>query len=159
MTGMKRQVARVTMAFLLVVTTTIAVAMWSRRYDGNPDPKALFEVESAKVSTDRSEYGVELHLKKKPGEEHDLSKPAELITTEGSAIGMADTTLSGNPEEGFTEVWLNYRLEPRQMEGRLALRINGGELVVKSSAGMPVLREGEPSVFRSPDWNRSWPGF
>lgn len=156
---MKRQIIRLGLAFLIVVATAAAALLWARDYESDPDPTARFVIEAARVEEDHSRYWLELHLKKKGSEEHDLRKPVRLLTADGEIHEPADTTFAGSPELGFTDIWFKFWLEKKDMEKNIGLKINGGTLKVKTGGKAPSLSKGEDIVFNSSEWGKSWLGF
>lgn len=156
---MRRQIFRVLIALMLVVLTIVAAMLWSSEYASNPDPKARFEMEAAKLTRDHDDVWLELHLKKSGEEEHDLMKQVRLLTADGVKHDAADTTFAGTAEEGFTDIWLKFWLPYSQLVGELSLEINEGVLEVKASESVPSLENGEERVLRSADWEKSWLGF
>jgi hypothetical protein len=160
MAAMKRPMIRLSLALLLVALTSLAAMVWTRKYDGAPDPKARFEIEAAKLRKDHSFHWLELHLRKNSEEGHDLRKPVRLVTADGKGHEPADTTFAGSPEEGFTEIWFKFWLSEDALDGPVNLRINDGKLRVKTNSGLPATfgSDGE-AVFKTADWEKSWPGF
>jgi|AntRauTorckE6833_2_1112554.scaffolds.fasta_scaffold18575_2 hypothetical protein len=156
---MNRQVFRFAGAFVLVVLTVVATMFWSSEYDSNPDPKARFEIQSARLTPDHDYAWLEIHLKKSGEKDHDLEQKVRLVTDDGAKHDPADTTFAGTPEEGFTDIWFKFWLEQGQLEGNLALEINEGVLKVKNSQPVPTLEKGGERVFKSVDWKKSWLGF
>ena len=159
MAAMKRQMIRLSLAVLVVALTALAAKVWTAKYDSDPDPKARFVVTEALVRKDKSYRWVELHLKKSGGSEHDLRKPVRLVTADGTGHEPADTTFAGSPETGFTDIWFKFWLTESDLEGLLTLRINEGELRVKTSGGAPTFGSDGETVFKSADWGKSWLGF
>ena len=159
MAVMKRQMIRLLLAVLVVALTAVAAKVWTVKYDRDPDPKARFVIEAAQVSRDRSYRWVELHLRKSGEADHDLFKPVRLLTTDGTEHEPADTTFSGSPEKGFTDIWLKFWLVEADLKGQLSLLINDGKLQVKTSEGLPSTDDDGKAVFKSADWGKSWLGF
>lgn len=147
------------MAMLIVATTAIAAWLWTLNYERDADPAARFSIHAAKVEEDHSRYWLELHLKQNGTEEHDLLKPVRLLTADGKLHEPADTIFAGTPEQGFTDIWLKFWLEKRDMEKNISLKINDGTLKVKTGGNAPSLPDGEEVVFKSSDWGKSWLGF
>ena len=156
---MKRQLIRFSLALLLVLLTALAAWMWSMEYDGKPDPKSRFEIEAVQVKRDRGYYWLEAHLKRSGAKDHDMLQPVRLVLADGRELEPADTTFAGSPEKGSTEIWFNFWLEGKDLEGPLKLLLNGGSLRVKTNPEAPGMdRKGE-AVFKSADWRKSWLGF
>lgn len=147
------------MAMLIVATTALAAWLWTRSYESDADPAARFSIHAAKVEEDHSRYWLELHLKQNGAEEHDLLKPVRLLTADGETHEPADTIFAGNPQQGFTDIWLKFWLEKKDMENNINLEINDGTLRVKTSGEVPILGNGEDVVFKSSDWGKTWLGF
>lgn len=156
---MKRQMFRILLALLLVVFTFFAAMFWAADYSRNPDPRARFEIVATKVERDASFRWLEVHLKKAGDEAHDLRLPVRLLTSDGKVHQPADTTFAGNPEAGFTEIWLKFWLEPSDLDGEISLKINEGSLSVKSNKEEPEMGAKGEVVFKSEDWTKSWLGF
>ena len=159
MAVMKRQMIRLLLAALVVALTAVAAKVWTGKYDRDPDPKARFVIEGAQVSRDRSFRWVELHLRKSGEADHDLFKPVRLLTMDGTEHEPADTTFSGSPEKGFTEIWFKFWLVEADLKGQLSLLINDGKLRVKTNEGLPSTDDDGKAVFKSADWGKSWLGF
>ena len=159
MAAMKRQMIRGLLAVLVVAVTFLAAKVWSSGYEKDPDPKARFVITGAQVSGDRSYRWLEIHLRKSGDEDHDLRKPVRLVTADGTAHEPADTTFAGSSEDGFTEIWFKFWLGQADLEDPIKLRINDGELRVKTNRGVPDLGPDGKAVFKSADWGKSWLGF
>lgn len=156
---MKRQMIRLALALVLVLLTALAARLWTMSYDGSPDPQARFEIEGTHLKRDRSNFWLEVHLKKSGSKDHDLRQPVRLITADGIKHEPADTVFAGSQEKGFTEIWFKFWLEDRQVEGPISLQLNGGELRIKINQGMPKLDKKGEAVIKSADWRKSWLGF
>ena len=156
---MKRQMLRLSLALLLVLTTALAAWVWSADYDTGPDPEARFKIEGVQVTRDRSNAWLEIHLKKNGKGDHDFRKPVRLVTSDGVEHEPADNTFAGSPEAGFTDIWFKFWLEEKVLEGPVYLSINGGKLRVKTNQGSPELDSEGEAVFKSSDWRKSWLGF
>lgn len=159
MAVMKRQMIRLTLAVLVVALTALAAKVWTVKYDGDPDPGARFVIEGVQLRSDHSYRWVELHLRKSGEADHDLRKPVRLLTADGTEHEAADTTFAGNPEKGFTDIWLKFWLADADLKGPLSLRINDGTLRVKTNSGAPSAGDGGEVVFKHADWEKSWLGF
>jgi hypothetical protein len=159
MAAMKRQMIRGLLAALVVAVTFLAAKVWSVKYDKDPDPRARFVVVEALLRSDHAYRWVELHLRKSGDAHHDLRKPVRLVTADGKEHEPADTTFAGSPEKGFTDIWFKFWLGEADLEGPLNLRINDGNLRVKTNSGLPSLGSDGESVIKSSDWGESWLGF
>ncbi len=156
---MKRQMIRLSLAVLVVLTTVLAAWVWSSEFDSDPDPKARFEIEGVQLTRDRSEAWLEIHLKKNGDEDHDFRKQVGLVTADGKEHEPAQTTFAGSPEAGFTEIWFKFWLTENELEGGMNLLINGGKLRVKTNSSAPEWDSDGKLVFKSVDWEKSWLGF
>ncbi len=156
---MRRQMLRLTLALLVVITTAFAAWLWSAEYDRNPDPEALFKIEAVQLTKDRSNAWLEIHLKGNGKGEHDFRKKVRLLTSDGVEHEPADNTFSGNAESGFTDIWFKFWLEDKDLERTMDLLINGAKLRVKTNRGAPKWDSDGDNVFKSSDWGRAWPGF
>lgn len=156
---MKRQMLRLSLALLVVLTTALAAWVWSAEYDKDPDPKALFEIDAVQVTRDRSNAWLEIHLKKADEANHDFRKRVRLVTADGEEHEPADNTFSGSPETGFTDIWFKFWLDGADLEGKMNLLINDGKLCVKTNGDSPKLDSNGTAVFKSSDWKKSWLGF
>lgn len=137
---------------LLGITTSFAAWSWLRPYAWQVDPEARCKVAGAQVRKDQSFFWLDVHLKLRPGESHDLMKPVRLITSHGRELEPADTTLGGTAGQGTTELWFKFWLESADLEGPLKLRINNGTLVIKSNSGMPALGVSDAEYFTTHRW-------
>ena len=156
---MKRQMIRLSLAVLVVLTTALAAWVWSAEYDANPDEKARFRIEGAQLTKDRSNAWLEIHLKKSGDAEHDLRKKVRLVTADGTEHEPAKNTFAGSPEKGFTDIWFKFWLEEKDLEGQMNLLINDGKLRVKTSQAAPEWNSDAAIVLKSADWGKSWLGF
>jgi hypothetical protein len=159
MAGMKRQLIRLSLAVLVVATTALAAMIWSSKYDSDPDPKARFFIEAARLERDRSFHWLEIHLRKSGEENHDMRQPVRLVTADGTRHQPADTKFAGSPETGFTDIWFKFWLEEKDLEGNIDLQLNGGKLRVKTNQGLPQTDKNGETVLKSADWSKSWLGF
>lgn len=159
MGGMKRQMLRLSLAVLVVATTALAAMVWSAKFDGDPDPKARFFIEGVRMERDRSFHWLEIHLKRSGDKAHDMRQPVRLVTADGTEHEPADTTFAGSPEKGFTDIWFKFWLEDKDLDGTIDLRLNGGELRVKTNQGLPATDTDGKAVLKSADWGKSWLGF
>jgi hypothetical protein len=159
MAAMKRPLLRLLIAALLVAVTFLAVKLWTGKYDGDPDPRARYEIEAARLERDRSYMWLEIHLRKNGDKDHDMLKPVRLITANGTEHEPADTTFAGAPGKGFTDIWFKFWLEEAELKGKMDLRINGGTLRVKTNEGSPAMDEDGKAVMGSADWGETWLGF
>jgi hypothetical protein len=156
---MKRPMIRLGMAGTLVALTFIVVMMWTAEYEADPDPAARFEVQAVKLKADRGYVWLEAHLRRSSDKPHDLTKPALLITANGTEHEPADNTFAGNPEQGFTDIWYKFWLEEDDLKGEIDLKINEGILKIKRSAPAPELNGEKETILKSSDWEKSWLGF
>jgi hypothetical protein len=121
----------------LLLCAVFAAWSWFRPYAWKIDPAARCKVVGVEVKPDQAYFWVTAHLKVRPGEVHDLGKPVLLVTASGIELEPADTTFGGSETEGTTDIWLKFWLESAQITGPLTLRINDGELRIKSNPGAP----------------------
>ncbi len=156
---MKRRTIRFSLALLVVLTTALAAWLWTSEYDSDPDPKARFEIEGVRLTRDRSDAWLEIHLRKSGEADHDLRKMVWLVTSDGLKHKPADSTFAGGPERGFTDIWFKFWLSAKDLEGEMDLLINDGKLRVKTNRGAPEWDSDGERVFKSSDWEKSWPGF
>lgn len=156
---MKRQMIRLSLALLVVITTALAAWVWSADYERDSDPKALFKIEGAQVKRDRDNRWLDIHLKRISEKKHDMRKQVLLVTGDGTEHKPDDITFAGSPETGFTDIWLKFWLEGSDLENTLKIKINDGTLKVKTNQGAPELENGNEKVFNSADWGKSWLGF
>lgn len=156
MAGMKRPLLRLMIAALLVTVTVLAVKMWTVKYDRDPDPRARYRIEAARLESDRSYLWLEIHLRKNGDKDHDMLQPVLLVTADGAEHEPADTTFGGGPEKGFTDIWFKFWLESADLEGKIDLRMNGGTLRVRTNQGPPVTDKDGKAVMKSADWGETW---
>jgi hypothetical protein len=156
---MKRQMIRLSLALLVVLTTALAALVWTAEYDSHPDPKALFKIEGVQVKRDRGNRWINVHLERAGDKKHDMRKQVVLLTADGVEHKTYDITFAGSPETGFTDIWLKFWLEEADLENTLKIRINDGVLLVKTNQGAPELENAAEKVFKSTNWGKSWLGF
>jgi hypothetical protein len=159
MASMKRPLLRLLIAALLVAVTFFAVKLWTGKYARDPDPRARYRIEAARLESDRSYKWLEIHLRKNGDKDHDMLLPVRLVTADGKEHEPADTTFGGGPEKGFTDIWFKFWLEDEALVGEIDLRMNGGTLRVKTNEGAPTFDKDGKAVLRSADWGKTWPGF
>lgn len=136
----------------LVVTAFFAAWTWLKPYAWKPDPASRCEVVGSQVRQDFQNYWVDIHLKLNPGETHDLMKPVRLITSGGREHEPADTTLGAKTGQETTDLWFKFWLETADLEGPLKLRINDGELIIRSGDGRPSLGATKAEYFTTHRW-------
>lgn len=160
MAEMKRFFLRLSIAALLVAVTFLAVKLWTGNYDRNPDPRARYRIEAARLERDRTNYlWLEIHLRKISDKDHDLRQPVRLLTADGTEHEPAKSNFAGAPEIGFSDIWFKFWLQNPDIDGKIDLRINGGTLRVKTNEGMPAIGKDGKAVMKSADWGKSWLGF
>ncbi|RYD22940.1 MAG: hypothetical protein EOP88_06190 [Verrucomicrobiaceae bacterium] len=125
---------------------------WFRPYSWSNDPAARCKIVETMVSGDRSYFWVHVRLKVNPGEKHDLQKPVTLATASGKILEPADTTFAGEDPLVPSDIWLKFWLESTDATGPLKLRINDGELVVRTGSGVPELNGDSFRNFTSQQW-------
>jgi hypothetical protein len=150
--GVRRPILRRFLWLALIFSLGFAAWAWLRPYDWRSDPKARCRMVAAQVKQDRSYYWLELQLKILAGESHDLMKPVRLVASGGRMLEPADTTLVGDRENGTTGLWLKFWLEEADFAGPLHLKINDGQLKIRSRAGVPSLGRSDAEVFTSSNW-------
>lgn len=157
--AMKRQMIRLILALLVVLTSLTAAWMWSAKYEKDSDPQALFRIEGAQVKRDRGYRWLDVHLKRVSEKPLDFSTPILLVSGAATEHKPDDITFAGSPEAGFTDIWLKFWLEDSDLEGTLQIHINEGVLNVKTTQGGPELEDGAEQTFKSSNWQKSWLGF
>jgi hypothetical protein len=143
---------RVLMIVALIGSAGFAAWSWMRPYAWSVDSKARCRIAGVQVKRDLSNYWLDLHLKLNEGMDHDLSKPVRLITASGKEYNADDTTLSGDKGRPITEIWLKFWLDAADFVGPLKLRINEGELDVRTGTGVPPLDSSEIRYFPTHKW-------
>ena len=136
----------------LVISAAFAAWAWMRPYAWTPDAAARCKVVETLVTRDAGFCWVNVHLKVNPGMAHDLEKPVSLETGDGRSFGPADTTLGGRDIHAPDEIWFKFWLEREALAGPLMLRLNDGSLAVKSTAGIPDIKEGGYRNFTTHRW-------
>jgi hypothetical protein len=150
--GVTRFKLRMLLMVMLGITATFAAWTWLRPYAWQADPAARRKVVGSQVKQDGSFFWLDVHLKVRPGESHDLMKPVRLITSDGRELEPADTTLGGMDGKGTTELWFKFWLESADLERPLKLRVNDGLLVIKSHSGIPALGSSGSEYFTTHRW-------
>lgn len=149
---MKHSPFRKFLFVLLGLSAVFAAATWLLPYDFRPDPAARFKIAAVQLKRDRSNYWLNLHLKRAGHEGHDLRKPVRLITPDGTEHEPADTTFAGGMGPGTTEIWFMFWLEEADLKGPISLKLNDGILKVKSSAEIPSIADGAMRTFSTHRW-------
>jgi len=140
------------LAVVLVAAVVFATWSWLRPYEWRPDAGARFQIVGVEVTRDQSYHWVQVHLKRQGPLPHDLLKPVRLVLGSGRELEPADTRLLGTPEQGTTELWFKFWLEPGELAGPLRLRLNDGVLTVKKNTGEPALGIDGQQYFNSTHW-------
>ncbi|MFZ9935544.1 MAG: hypothetical protein ACO3JG_00640 [Luteolibacter sp.] len=149
---MSRPKFRLVLLAVLGLLCGFASWVWFRPYSWSLDPGARCRVVAAQVRQDRSYYWLDLHLRPLDGESHDLMKPVRLVTASGRRIDPADTTFGGNPQQGTTDLWFKFWLEPQDFVGPLHLSINDGSLKIRGGSGVPCLGHSGAEIFPTSNW-------
>lgn len=149
--AVKRRPTRILLV-LLVLASLFAAWAWLRPYAWNADPGARFQIAQAQLKRDRSYYWLDLMLERKGDAPHDDTKPVILRTASGRVVEPADTTLSGPDGSKPSQLWLKFWLEPGDLDGPLELKLNDGNLSVKSTAGAPAISPDQPKLFLTNRW-------
>jgi len=136
----------------LLAAAAFAAWSWLRPYDWHPDSAARCAIVETLVTRDQSYFWVDVHLKMNEGMTHDLSQPVALETGAGTRLKPADTTFGGTDLRAPKEIWFKFWLEPKDLTSPLALLINDGKLVVKSTSGIPDLGNGAYRNFTTHHW-------
>lgn len=149
---MTRRNFRILMVVILAVLSAFAIWSWTRPYEWRPDAGAGCVVVAAGLQRDHSYHWLDLRLKVRGGNGHDLRKPVFLETAGRPRVEPADTTLSGDAENPIDELFLRFWLEPGDLDGPLSLHLNDGVLSIRTGHGEPRLdREGR-AVFHTRRW-------
>lgn len=135
-----------------MIAAAFAAWSWLRPYAWNPDKKARTKIVSTLLTADASYYWLTVHLKVQPGEEHDLRKPVRLETAAGKSHEPADTTFGGENPLKPSALWIKFWLEKPDLTGPLRLRINDGELSVRTGTVAPDLNDTDFKNFTSNNW-------
>ncbi|RYD18214.1 MAG: hypothetical protein EOP88_23410 [Verrucomicrobiaceae bacterium] len=136
---MTRRTIRYLLIFCLLASGAFAAWSWFRPYAWQSDPKARCKVVETMVTRDRSYFWMHVRLKVNPGEKHDLEKPVTLSTATGKILEPADTTFAGTDPLVPSDIWFKFWIESADATGPLKLKLNDGELVVRSGSGVPEL--------------------
>lgn len=137
---------------LLLLVTAFAAWAWLRPYSWQGDGGSHLKIEGAQLRRDHRNYWLDLYLQQSGGEAFDPAKPIELITANGKRHTAADITLESIDQKTTTGVILKFWLEPADLTGPIQLKVNGGELVVKSNARTPELVDAERRALRTSSW-------
>ena len=146
-----RQTFRYLLLGLMLVSAAIAGWSWLRPYEWSVDPGARCQIIGCEVVKDHDNYWVNLHLEITEGE-HDLAQLIEMVLPDGRVLEAADTTLRGDEQKAITSIWVKFWLDQKDLEGPLKLRINDGELTVRSGSGQPKLRSKGNRYFVTHRW-------
>jgi hypothetical protein len=144
---------RISLYSLLLVAALFAGAPFLLPYEWKSDPEARFKIAATQVKRDRDYYWINVHLKKSGELPHDLMKPVRLIPGSLDAIEPADMTFGGSPETGTAEMWVKFWVPAESTSGPLYLKINDGQLNVKTSKAMPSIGDSMMRTFTNPRWN------
>lgn len=144
---------------------TLALAVWQwflRPYEWGADPRAACRIEFATLRRDLSYHWLDLRLKVTDPADFRLDERLALVTSGGREITPGGLTLEGTgigdldpgaPALGATEgLALKFWLEPGDLDGPLALRINGASLQVRTGSGTPPLEDGEAKDHSTCRW-------
>jgi hypothetical protein len=136
----------------MLVSAAFAAWAWVRPYSWKPDPAARCTVVGSQVKQDIQHHWVNIHLKMNSGEKHDLLKPVRLLAANGREHEPADTTLGSITGQETSELWFKFWLAEEDLNGPLKLRINDGELVIRSGTGLPKLGTAQSRYFTTHHW-------
>jgi hypothetical protein len=136
----------------LMASAAFAAWSWLRPYSWWNDPAARCKVVETMVTRDRSYFWVHVRLKVNSGEAHDLRKPVALTTAAGKILEPADTTFAGTDPLVPSDIWVKFWVESTDATGPLKLRINDGELTVRSGSGVPELDGESFRNFTTAQW-------
>lgn len=144
---------RCLLVILLCVLAGVTAWVWFRPYSWRQDAGARYHIEAAKLRRDYENYWLEVFLKPAGSQGHDPFKPVELITAQGKRLVPVDVTLGGVPRSDRPEeIYIKFWLEAADLDGKLQLKLNEGELEVKSGAARPQLENGASRIARTSNW-------
>jgi hypothetical protein len=150
--GVTRNRVRVGLWIGLLVSAVFAAWTWLRPYDWQSDPRALGRVAGVEVRRDHSFYWLDVRVKMKAGEQHDLTRPVTLETGARAKVEPADTTMTGDSGQPITEIWFRFWLEEADFAGPLNLHLNQGSLRVRKGSGTPALGSSGRKYFTTSHW-------
>ena len=81
-----------------------------------------------------------------------MSKPVLLQTASGKSLAPADIAFAGPDGQAPNEIWFKFWLDRPDLSGRLTLRVNDGQLTVKSSSTIPDLGNDAYRNFTTHRW-------
>jgi hypothetical protein len=136
----------------LLIASCYAAWNWWRPYDWHPDAGARYRIVGVLVTRDHDSHWVEVHLKRAGAIGHDLTKPVRLVLASGRELEPANTRLGGGPDQGMTELWFKFWLDPGELAGPLRLRLNEAELRVKTTSREPALGLSGWRYYNSTHW-------
>ncbi len=140
------------LSLMLVVATGFAAWAWFRPYAWNVDEHAGCEVVGVQVREDHGYFWVEPRLRASAGARFDLTKPIRLTTKAGTELESYGTTLGGEKGQEPDELWLLFWASKEDLKNEMNLKINGGQLVLKSSHGVPEPGTQGSAYFTSHNW-------
>ena len=149
---MSRGFVRYLLAASLLAASAFAAWSWLRPYAWEIDPAARGAVSETLVTRDQSFYWVNIHFQITEGMRHDLEQPVYLIAGEGKRYEPADTIFAGPDPLNATEIWFKFWLEPADLSRPLNLHVNGGNLSVKATIGLPDLGATGSRNFTTNHW-------
>lgn len=149
---MRRQILRNSLLVCLLAASAFAAWSWFRPYEWHPDPTAHCAIEETLLTPDSSFFWVNVHVKLHPGASLDMTKPVLLHTASGKSHTPADITFAGPDGQAPTEIWFKFWLDSPDLTGPLTLRVNDGQLTVKSTSTIPDLGNDAYRNFTTDRW-------
>ncbi len=147
-----RSLLRLFLFIGLLLASSFAAWVWLRPYTWQTDPAARATITETLVTRDRSNYWVNVHLKVKSGQRHDMQKPVSLIASGKPLVPAESTFGSSSGQQETDEIWLRFWLDAAELQGPLTLQINDGKLEVKATDGVPDLKDGAFANFTTSRW-------
>jgi hypothetical protein len=135
----RREILQKALLVCLLVASAFAIWSWCRPYEWRSDPAAHCAIEDVLLTPDQSFFWLEVHVKLIAGHSHDMTKPVLLESATGKSFAPAGTTFVSPDNQPPNEIWFKFWLEAPELAGPLNLRINDGQLTVKSTSAVPVL--------------------
>lgn len=145
-------IRRRVLVILLCLSSAYTAWVWFRPYSWQHDAKARFKMDAAQIRRDYDIYWLDLYLKQDGAQAHDPAKPVALMTANGKRHTAEMTTLETPADGGAGGVYFKFLLDSADLAGPIKLRLNDGELVVKSNDGMPALENNASCFERTSNW-------
>lgn len=137
---------------LLVLCLGFAAWQWLKPYEWNPDPEARAKAIFTRVERDEAFFWLDTYVKITDSRGHDFEKPVRLVLADGRELAPADITIEGTAEQEAEAISFRFWLDSKDLIGPLRLRLNDGQLLIRTKPTIPDLDSRESRFHQSSHW-------